>query len=148
MSRKISDGTEHGANVLFDELVHCYRRGAVFYAGGRSKDYQRCGAMTEEYTRELHAKLGELLAELDAERRGGALVFDDVDLTLRGDRIDFVLKLDGKQAARGTVTKQAAQKAKRILDGFFAPDNILKFRRKGGEAIALALCFLPLFELG
>lgn len=148
MSRKISDGTEHGANVLFDELVHCYRRGTVFYAGGRSKDYQRCGAMTEEYTRELHAKLGALLAELDAERGGRALVFDDVDLTFHEERLDFVLKLNGKEAARGAVTKKAAQKAKRILDGFFAPDNVLKFRRKGVDAIALAICFLPLFEVG
>lgn len=137
MPKKVSDGTEHCAHVLFTELVVCKREGAVFYAGGRSKDYERCGAMTEEYARELHRKLGEEIASLDAERGLAMPAIDDISLAETEGLIEFDLKSGGVTVGKGRVTKTVGKKAKKFLDDLFRPDNVVRLKPK--RAVELLL---------
>lgn len=131
MSKKLSDGTEHCAHVLFTELVTCTREGTVFYAGGRSKSYERCGAMTEEYVRQLVASLSQLLAELDAERGTAAPAIDGIKLAKDADGgASFTLTLGGEPAGTGRVTRAVIMKAKAFIDKNFPPDNVVRLKPK------------------
>lgn len=144
MSKKVIIGAEPCAHVLFTELVTCKREGSVFYAGGRSKDYERCGAMTVDYTRELVAKLGALLAEHDAEAGitvKPAPIIDDIQLARgEGKTIAFEAFADGKKITAGAMTETVARKAKAFLDDLFDPKNVVRFKRHAG--VVLALCLL------
>jgi hypothetical protein len=141
--KPVSDGTEHAAHVLFTELVMCKRDGDIFYAGGRSKDYHRCGAMTSDYVRELVSQLSALLAEYDAERGIKAPPLDGISLARDGDCLQFALSLDGKPAGAGRVTKDVARKAKAFLDEFFDGPKVVSLRRRGAEIAAWMVALMP-----
>ena len=120
--RKANTFAPDGATFLFDELTICRRDGDIFFAGGESNGYQRYGAMTLTYTRQLVAKLTALLAERDAER-GEEMVFDDLDLKRVGESVTFTLKAKGEAAASGKVTVEVARKARRLLDELLPPPS-------------------------
>lgn len=147
MPKKLSDGTEHAAHVLFTELVKCEREGDIYYAGGRSRNYERCGAMTREYVEALVAGLTELMAAHDAERGKSPPAVDDIKLTRGpGKSVRFELFAGGKLLGAGAVTEGVARKAKAFLDGLFDPGNVVKFKKRASELI-LALCLLEPFAV-
>ena len=127
----VTDGTEHGAHVLFTDLVVCERVGDIFHAGGRSANYERRGAMTAEYVRQLVDGLGRLLAEYDAERGCvAAAPIDDIALAaLPCGQVQFTLKRGIDVAGVGAVTESVAYKAKCFLDTLFDGPNIVRLRR-------------------
>ncbi len=132
MRKRISDGSEHGAHVLFTQLIRCEREGSVFYVGARSNNYQRAGAMTLDYTRELVAKLSALLADHDRELGITVPAIDDIALSPCGDLIHFELRTEGKSVGAGAVTRAVAMKAKGFLDQTFPPEgNVVRIRGKG-----------------
>lgn len=145
----VTDGTEHHADVLFTELVVCERDGDIFRTAARSKNYQRSGAMTADYVRELVGKLSVLLAEYDAERGATAPPVDDLELTRDGDAITFTLYVKKKVAGQGRVTKAAALKARDWLDDNLPPSKVVKLRRDGaqGSLIALLLALAPVIPV-
>ncbi len=133
MKKAISDGTEHGAHVLFNKLVRCEREGSVFFVGAQSNNYRRTGAMTLEYTRELVAKLTALLIEHDRELGTTGPAFNDIRLTAACEAIRFELIRDGYPIMAGSVTIDLAKKAKAFLDGQFSPPDkkVVPIRQKG-----------------
>jgi len=129
VGKKVSDSTEHGAHVLFTELVSCERVGAVFYTKARSNHYERSGAMTVEYVRELVRQLVEKLREYDTETGARQPLVDGITLKRDGDAIAFKLTLAGALFGEGAVTLDVGRKAKAWLDDQFGPGNVVKFRK-------------------
>lgn len=105
---KTSDGTEHGAHVLFTQLIRCELDHGVVYVTGRSNNYERSGAMTIEYTKLLYQALGRCLAEAGIDT---GVVIEGVEIKTEGDKLHFVLKDKVGPCARGVATIGAVQQA-------------------------------------
>jgi hypothetical protein len=128
--------------------MDCDREGTIFLTRGRSKDYERCGAMTEDYARALHQRLGQRIAELDAERGISAVPVDDIVLAEVEAGIRFELFAKGKPAGAGEVTRKAATKAKAWLNNHLPPDNVVKLKRAGAKALAYFAILFPVIGVG